>query len=700
MFPKNYKTIVDQNGEILENVSGADFQAGYTEATEVQVQSSAYQTMLNRAKQLKIQQAQNDNNGDNGGDDNTPSPAQIVIEDTVEDNDGKVYHVYIDVDEVSKRTHFSKNELVELCRGTKTDIVRSTNFTELSTFITVNQGASSTAKKLAKKKQLPPELRLYFLRKAQGYGYLWLKGEVQLGQEIRKIAPHMGKRTDLKAANDNQKKQRNTSNMDDVLTELRSKKEILSEDYGIGYTQAGQLARLTEELIEKEMKYCVKNNEIPTRTHALSFLNQPPELTDDEKDEVDVEKAQKIAKAKFKFETVFSEVPFERRKCRKLKKELRYASFFACVGSCEYYLPEHGFKCVLANERDKDRAEYWQLMHPGSEDVMVQGDFRKHFDELVQKFRDSKAELLICGIPCQDFCSQKGKDWRNDDRLTLILDYVKFVKLVKPKYLVLENAKQFFSFSLPLTENLIDYHIAKDLQSILNGRTIGQYLQEELEPEGYTLNFSIEDACYYGTAQSRIRSIMLGSLGEIWKFPKAEEFAMALFEAIGHLPSLEAGKDSGIPYHYSSVLHQDKNKATQVYEALAHTATGRRTKDNDPQYQLSGWGFFGAKGTRKFWDKPSNTLDSGNGNVLGLRTVHPGRQRKDGTYSDCRPLTLLEVFLVNGLPQNYEVPKKFRAKETFIREVMGEIMLPRLLERICLELPVAASDWEETKDKK
>lgn len=65
-----------------------------------------------------------------------------------------------------------------------------------------------------------------------------------------------------------------------------------------------------------------------------------------------------------------------------------------------------------------------------------------------------------------------------------------------------------------------------------------------------------------------------------------------------------------------------------MQEAFAHLATGCRSKDNDPKYQLSGFGFFDDKGTRKFWDRPSNTIDGGNGGVLNNRTLHPGRLKK------------------------------------------------------------------------
>ena len=692
MANKATKIAANQNGEILQNASGADFQAGYAEVTETRGQSSALETMLDRAGEFRKQQAQNDNNGDNNGGD-YPGPANFgcpaVVENAI-DEENSLPQVYIDINEVAKKTHISKKELAELCSGNSKSVSIPTDLTDLTKFITVSQGHASTAGALAKRKILPPETRTYFLKRAQEYGYLWLKGEVQLGNEIRKIVTRMGKRTDLEAANDNKKKQRNTADFGQVLTELRTKKEILMEDYGIGYTQARQLTRLTDELVEKELKYAVANNDTLSRNHALSFLSQPPELTDEEKEEADTTGA----KAKFKFETIRSTIPFEQRKKRKLKQKIPYCHLFACAMSDGYYLEQHGFECVLANERETDIAEYCALMYPKAE--VLDNDFRVRYNELVKKFKTKKCEFLVITPPCQTFCPQKPKNWRDDDRLTLIIDIVRFIKETRPKHILLENAKAFFSFSLPLDEDLTEHPIAEKLQKILNGRTIGDYLRDELTVEdlGYHVNFAIEDSCFYGCAQSRVRSIMLASTEGVWKWPCAEEFAMSLWEAIGHLPSLEAGEDSGIPDHHAKSLHSDPIKAAKIAEALAHTSTGRCPKDNDPRYQLPGFGFFGAKGARKFWDKPSNTIDTGNGDVLGLRTIHPGRLRKDGTYSDARPLTLLEVFLVNGL-ENYEVPDKFKNRENFVRNLMGEIFLPKLCERICLEIPVGDDGWEE-----
>lgn len=627
---------------------------------------------------------ENPNGDDDGG--NSPSATPVIIEDTKDDEE-YVSNISIDIDNVSACTGIAKAEIQAVCVGGNTSVAIPTDLPELYKFIIINKGAAKTAEALAKNSVLSPEFRSFFLKKAQSYAYLWLKGEVQLGNEIRAIRTKKGQRTDIK----------------EVLAELRSKKAILKEDYGLTQGQGRDLARLTDELIEKEYKYALDNNEVPSRTHAITFLSRPPEMSNDEKDEADAEKAKKQAKAKFKFETAFSDVPFNRRMRRKLKKSLYYASIAACIGSDEYYLEDHNLICKVALECDPNRAEYYELMNQmrSKHKVdMIVGKLEEKFDELVKAFKKNKCELAKFTIPCQTYCAMRGKGWKDDDRLLLVLWCVKFIKQVKPKYILFENAKEFLGFSLPLAEDLSKHPIAQKLQQVLNGRTIGQYLEDELGENSldYHLNFAIENRAFYGTAQNRVRSIVLGSLEGVWKFPCPEKYAMPLWQAIGHLPSLEAGEDSGIPYHKAPKLHSDPEIAEIWREAFAHLATGCRSKDNNPKYQLPGFGFFNDKGARKFWDRPSNTIDGGNGGVLNTRTLHPGRLKKDNSISDARVLTLLEVFLVNGLPQSYEVPEKYRDKEAFIREVMGEIMLPRFLERICLEIPVPDDAWAEIEE--
>lgn len=313
--------------EGLINVNTVLNDGQLTDEEEINIESSA----------CNDNSCENPDGDDDGG--NTPSATLVIIEDTKDDEE-YVSNISIDIDKVSACTGIAKAEIQAVCVGSNTSVAIPTDLPELYKFIIINKGAAKTAEALAKNSVLSPEFRSFFLKKAQSYAYLWLKGEVQLGNEIRAIRTKKGQRTDIK----------------EVLAELRSKKAILKEDYGLTQGQGRDLARLTDELVEKEYKYALDNNEVPSRTHAITFLSRPPEMSNDEKDEADAEKAKKQAKAKFKFETAFSDVPFNRRMRRKLKKSLYYASIAACIGSDEYYLEDHNLICKVALECDPNRA--------------------------------------------------------------------------------------------------------------------------------------------------------------------------------------------------------------------------------------------------------------------------------------------------------------------------------------------------------
>lgn len=46
------------------------------------------------------------------------------------------------------------------------------------------------------------------------------------------------------------------------------------------------------------------------------------------------------------------------------------------------------------------------------------------------------------------------------------------------------------------------------------------------------------------------------------------------------------------------------------------------------------------------------------------------------------------------------MPEEFKDDENFIRKMMGEAYLPRLMERTCLEIPVSDDAWIEEDEEK
>ena len=81
------------------------------------------------------------------------------------------------------------------------------------------------------------------------------------------------------------------------------------------------------------------------------------------------------------------------------------------------------------------------------------------------------------------------------------------------------------------------------------------------------------------------------------------------------------------------------------------------------------------------WLKPAPTITMSSGAIGSHNNVHPGRKRKDGTYTDARVLTLLELFIVSSIPLSIEIDLE-KYSENFIRQIIGEAVPPLMMKKI------------------
>jgi len=264
---------------------------------------------------------------------------------------------------------------------------------------------------------------------------------------------------------------------------------------------------------------------------------------------------------------------------------------------------------------------------------------------------------------CQGI-SQAGKMKEDDPRNKLIIKVVEAIHAIKPKYFLIENVQR-----MPDTYIIVNNEKIK----------IRDFLKNELSDE-YNINIDILNAKDFGTPQNRKRSFVIGSIKneKEWKFPTKKQAEITVREAIGHLPSLEAGDISLVPYHYAKA----HNKRHKLW--MTHTPTGKTSFLNKVHYPKKENGErikgFATTYKRIEWDKPAPTITMANGSISSQNNVHPGRKKDDGTYSDARVLTLKEIFILTGLPDNWSPPEF--ASENMIRQVIGEGVPPKLIEAI------------------
>lgn len=338
------------------------------------------------------------------------------------------------------------------------------------------------------------------------------------------------------------------------------------------------------------------------------------------------------------------------------EKHIKALSLFCGGGIGETYLKNVGIKTVVANELLEKRAHIYKFRFPEAE--MIIGDIREKKEEIIQKATEAGVDLIIATPPCQGMSNLGKKDYVGDERNYLIFDVFDIIDQIKPKYIFIENVPKFLKMEYPFQGKI------KLFPEILKAKYGAEY----------EIRAGIFNAADYNVPQMRNRTIIrMYKRGLVWDDPPTYP-RITLREAIGDLPSIEAGEDSGIPYHVAP-WHSKRH-----IEVMRHTPTGCSAHDNPIFYpkKESGERIKGFHNTysRLSWDKVCPTRTMNSSSISGSNNVHPGREREDGTYSDARALSLLELLIVSSLPRNIQFPPG--TPEKIIRDIIGEGIPPNM----------------------
>lgn len=341
-------------------------------------------------------------------------------------------------------------------------------------------------------------------------------------------------------------------------------------------------------------------------------------------------------------------------------------SLFANVGIAETYIKNHNINMVVANELLEKRVDFYKENHKNCN--IIQGDItdKTVYDKVLNEAKKKKCTFLLATPPCQGM-SVAGNMKEDDPRNSLIKYVIEFIKELQPLHILIENVQGILKTSI----------LVKGVRT-----RVVDYINDELKPLNYFVNPTLVDAADYGTPQSRKRAIFLISKLSKWELPKKEK-KITVKEAIGHLPSLESEETSDIMYH-SAKKHNDRH-----ISFLRYTPSGKTALHNEIHFpkKEDGTRIKGYATTYKRidWDKPAPTITMANGSVSSQNNVHPGTLKEDGTYSDARVLSLKEIFILTGLPDEWHPPAW--ASENLIRQVIGEGVPPRLIDRLLSTMP-------------
>ena len=364
---------------------------------------------------------------------------------------------------------------------------------------------------------------------------------------------------------------------------------------------------------------------------------------------------------RYKYNIIFEEIFFAKGGIVLIKG----ASMFACAGIGELLLKSAGVEIVIANELLARRADFYKCIHNTNEIII--GDIQKNEvkSEFLSKITED-VKFLIATPPCQGV-SNLGKNKNFDDKLKdprnyLIFDVLEVIDKNDFDYILIENVPAFLQLYLPYKNELYNVEeILRDKYSDL-----------------YTIEAKVLNAKDYGVPQSRPRAIIkIYKIGLSWEWPIKEK-EITVEEAIGYLPSLESGEKSDIKWHYA------RKHTLEHIECMQHTPTGKSAFENEIYFPKNKKGerVKGFKSTykRMNWDRPAPAITMRSDAISSQENVHPGRLKPDGTYSDARVLSILELLILFSIPLDTDIPDW--ATDTFIRQIIGEAIPPLMTQKI------------------
>ncbi|MBF0133313.1 MAG: DNA cytosine methyltransferase [Magnetococcales bacterium] len=184
-----------------------------------------------------------------------------------------------------------------------------------------------------------------------------------------------------------------------------------------------------------------------------------------------------------------------------IKSPIRTLSLFSGAGGLDIGFHDAGFQIECAVEIDERFAATLKAN-------ARQGGYLAGTEVLCQDIRDfhpdpnQTIDFLLGGPPCQSFSAAgrraAGVQGTQDERGTLFQEYVRLLKLLKPRAFLFENV----------------YGITGAEQGIA-----WQSIKQAFEDAGYRLAFRILDTADYGVPQHRERMFIVGTRDRYFSFP-------------------------------------------------------------------------------------------------------------------------------------------------------------------------------------
>ena len=318
---------------------------------------------------------------------------------------------------------------------------------------------------------------------------------------------------------------------------------------------------------------------------------------------------------------------------------------FSGCGGLTQGLKDAQFSVVGAVEVDAFTAANYKLNHPEVEVWQQDVKLLKASEVLARlSLKVGELDLLAGCPPCQGFSTlrtRNGSKSGRDKRNTLLREFLRFAKELRPKTIMLENVPGLASYWLftPFCDQMAEL--------------------------GYKGTFRILDASDYSVPQRRKRLIYLAGLDRSIGFAGPHQTKRSVRNAI---ESLSRPGSSGDPIH-----DLPENRTAAVKARIAQIPKDGGSRAGLPQeaqlacHKASN-GFKDVYG-RMAWDRVSPTITGGCFNPSKGRFLHPEQDRA---------ITIREAAILQGFPPEYKFSTA-RGKVA-LAQMIGNALPPPLIQ--------------------
>lgn len=313
-----------------------------------------------------------------------------------------------------------------------------------------------------------------------------------------------------------------------------------------------------------------------------------------------------------------------------MAKKLTCLDLFSGAGGMSLGFQLGGFEIIGGVEWDKAAAATHERNFPHAKEYA--GDIKAITDdEVLEHFKG--VDVIVGGPPCQGFSSANRWEKEKDDpRNKLFFEYLRFIRLLRPKAFVIENVRQI------LTR---DNGYAKDR------------IEELAREMGYETSVRVLLASDYGVPQDRRRAVFVGvqsDYNKAFDFDtlKKVERLVTVQEAIGDLYSPQFAISSEFSRYVRDAKeisnHDIKFPCAKVIERMKYVPQGGNWQDVPKEmWDTQRDNRHSSAYRRLRLDAPSITIDTGHMNYF-----HPIEHRVPTVRESARLQSFPDSFVFTG----------------------------------------------------